>query len=143
MLAVNSQTLGEHAVYAAMIAATWAMAGFVGRLPRLIGASYVAATVAIGFVVAAIASRQPWPEPVLGDLRHVQWQITVLALWCAVTTAVCRMSRRHPATSQLLQEISPAHRPSSAGHPDRGTGGVGDHRLLSRSDGGAGHRGAG
>ena len=74
----------------------------------LISAAYLAATVAIGFVVAAVATRQPWPEPVLGDLRHVQWQVMVLALWCAVTTTACRMSRRHPAASQLLQELSPA-----------------------------------
>ncbi len=108
VLAVNSQTTGEHAVYAAMIAATWAIAGFVGGLPRLISASYVAATVAIGFAVAAVAARQPWPEPVLGDLRHVQWQVIVLALWGAVTTAVvCRIARRVSASSQLLRDIFP------------------------------------
>ena len=107
VLAVNPQTIGEHAVYAAMIAATWAIAGFVGGLARLISASYVAATVAIGFAVAAVAAHQPWPEPVLGDLRHVQWQVIVLALWCAVTTAVCRIVPASPASSQLLQRHIP------------------------------------
>ncbi|MHB0959520.1 MAG: hypothetical protein ACYC0X_28890 [Pirellulaceae bacterium] len=108
VLAVGPQTLGRHATYAVIVAVAWAIAGSVGRLPRLVGASYIAATVAIGFFVAAVAVRQPWPQPVLGDLRHLQWQVVVLGLWCALTTTLCQLSRRHPATWHHLREISPA-----------------------------------
>ncbi len=106
VVVVSTQTLGIHAAYAAGIAVTWAIAGLIVRMPSLIGAGHVAATVAIGFAVAALAAQQPWPDPALRDLRHVQWQVIVLGLWCALGAATCRVSRSR-ISPQLLRGILP------------------------------------
>ncbi len=108
LIHVTPHSVNAQAAYAVAIAAAWAMAGLARQVPRLLSASHVAATVAVGFLVAAVAARQPWPEPRWLDLRHAQWQLIALGLWCAATTVACIRARRSVTARALLREISPA-----------------------------------
>jgi hypothetical protein len=107
VLAVPADALSLHAVYAVLIALVWGAAGVMRGSARLMSASYVAATAAIGLVVAACAARTDWPAPVWRDLRHVQWQVIALGLWCGLTTLTCRGCQRWPTARHLVSAISP------------------------------------
>jgi len=105
-LSFGRSTLGAQAAYVGMIAAVWTMAGVAMRVPRLISGAYVATTVALGLAVAAGAAAQPWPEPVLGNLQHVQWQALALGLWCAAVFAACSAVPQRRVAHFLLTEVS-------------------------------------
>lgn len=87
VLYVTAGELGVHAGYAACVAAVWGIAAYMLWEPRLVTAAHAAATVAVGFATAAIAcSIDAWQG--LGDLRHWQLQLSVLALWCLFSAVV-------------------------------------------------------
>jgi hypothetical protein len=72
------------AVQLGMVALSWFIASLTLRSRGLTTASEAVASAAVGFATAAIAQRQPWrPEP-LADLRHIQWQVITLGVWCMI-----------------------------------------------------------
>ena len=99
--------LGTHAIFAALIAVTWGLAALVTWRSSLFAAAYAAATVAISLGVAFVAAAQPWPAPALADLRHLQWQIISLGVWCSLSVAVLRFTRRSPGWSELWRDVTP------------------------------------
>ncbi len=108
VLNVQANAFGTHALYAVCVAVTWAIAAGIGRSARLATASHAAATVAIAFATAAYSVRQNWSEYPLVDLRHWQWQFSLLSIWCAISTAARRACRRWPRAHQLLKPAWPS-----------------------------------
>ena len=101
------ELLGSHGIFAALIALTWGLAALVTWRSNLFAAAYAAATVAISFGVAFVVAAQPWPAPALADLRHLQWQIISLGVWCSLSVAVLRFTRRSPGWSELWRDVTP------------------------------------
>lgn len=99
--------LGSHAVFAALIAVTWGVSALVTWRSTVFAAAYAAATVAITLGVAFLAADRPWPTPTLLDLRHGQWQVIGLGLWCGLSVAVLRFTRRSPGWREFWRDITP------------------------------------
>ena len=108
LLFVSTSALGTYALYALGIAVTWAVAAGVVSDARLVTASHAAFTLAITFSISAFALRQDWSQQPLLDLRHWQWQLSVLSLWCGLASVIRLACRKLPRVRQLLNPDWPA-----------------------------------
>lgn len=104
ILRVPGARYADHACYAIAAAAVWCIAALVQRSPAARSVFQAFASLALGFATTAFCQRRSWWEAEWFDLRHVEWQLGVLGVWCLIWPWLRMAVARWPRVHDLLGE---------------------------------------
>lgn len=99
---VTHPTAAPNVAYLGLIAAVWFASGWLHRKPELMLAFGWAATAAVAYAGVAIGQQQAWWSESLLHPRHVQLQLSLLAVWSMVWTGVRWRAERSERWRRLL-----------------------------------------